>query len=72
MCEPLRGKICDNDGHYKSSYAEGYIRYANKFKVEDIKSAVEGLHKELRDWCDDIAQKSAVDAMINKWFEDVI
>ena len=88
MCEPLRGKICDNDGHYKSSYEEEYIKYANKFKVVDVKSAVEGLikfHEDkinylLKDCTEDdwlitltfVEEEYESIMAIEKWVEDVI
>jgi len=63
MCEPLKGKI---DGCEEAGYVMKIFQY------DDVKSAVEGLKKDLlistpwKDIGNDLCK------LVDKWFEDVI
>ena len=55
MYKPLRSKELEDSINRE---------FKPTFMYKDVQSAVAGMHKELREWCNNIAQKSAVDSMI--------
>jgi len=54
--EPLKGKKCDNDGRYAYNYAVP-SKYKNKFRHEDVESAVAGLIKFHEDRIESLIRK---------------
>lgn len=75
--EPLKNKLSASEGFYKTDYAPGYIQYANYFKPNDVKSAVEGcleeILQEIKEQLDDREYfEDKFKSILKKWFEDVM